>query len=112
MLYFACQYNGYYYHSLRKTQYPDMIGFAVYFGTIVVLACLGLFGDDKRGNFIEAIAIGVYTVCVLTSLAIFNLYGEITLRPLGPPTGDYGVGYRRFWVKGKNHVVAFYPTDR
>lgn len=39
-------------------------------------------------------------------------YGRVSMRPLGSPTGNYGVGCQRFWVQGKNHVVAFYPTDR
>ena len=99
-LYIACLVGGKNFHSLRWAQYPDIVGFSLYAMTVVARAVSKYAFDYELGESIHFAGLTVYFSCTLTSLVILRLYGEVTLAPLGAPTGHFGVGARRFWVQG------------
>lgn len=66
---------------------------------------------DKRIPVLERFTLIQYGVLHFISLMLFIFFGENSLKPVGVPSGKYGVGIKRFFVND-NLVLAYYPCQR
>ena len=94
-----------YKHEIRFTQYPEILGFVIYFLSFGLSVYI-------KSHLVIKVSVAIYSFMVLISFGYLVLYGEDDFDRLPEVSGDYGIGIKRAYAEQGNFLLVYYPVER